>query len=174
MNFAHYYNILQQIEKPTFVFDKFERENFIIYLKELEDYLTEQGADGAIKRQNYNITVELLQQSCKSYYARNEENYYPVKFYENESSYLFYTTILYDNKYYEHIVKASTMVENSDKDGLKQLYKGFMQQNDIILVSFLDIIDISRRGKYFVFKTSTTEKDYFTLEIIAVIHKVIA
>ena len=137
MNFAHYYNILQQIEKPTFMFDKFDKESCTTYLKELDNYLTEKGADGAIKRKNFNIVVELLQQSCNSY-AKYTQHYHFVKFYENESSYLFYSIILYDNQGYEHIVKATTIVENCDKDELKQLYKDIIKQEIKPLFSFIN------------------------------------
>jgi hypothetical protein len=173
MNFAHYYNILQQIEKPIFVFDKFERENFIIYLKELEDYLTEQGADAGIKRKIFNVAVELLQQKSHNQFAY-ADYYHCVNFYENDNSYLFYTVLLYDNKYYQEVVRASTIIESRNQDGMKLLYKDFIRDNKIPF-SFLGLIDMTRMGSNrCYFNITTTEKDYFTLEIIAVIHKIIA
>jgi hypothetical protein len=40
MNFAHYYSILQQIEKPTFVFDRFENKEIIkLDVDNFGDYL---------------------------------------------------------------------------------------------------------------------------------------
>lgn len=51
MNFIYYHNILQQIEKPTFVFDRFDNQGFVkVFLKRLNVYLTEKGADGDIKK----------------------------------------------------------------------------------------------------------------------------
>jgi len=173
MNFAQYYNMLQQLEKPTFVFDRFDRESCVTYLKKLDNYLTEKGANGAIKRKNFNITVELLQQNCNNHSDYTDYNHF-VKFYENENSCLFYSIILYDNQDYEFIVKATTIVENRDKDELKQLYRDIIKQEIKPLFSFIGLVDLSRLRECCYFNLTTTEKDYFTLEIIAVIHKVIA
>jgi hypothetical protein len=98
MNFEHYYNILQQIEKPTFVFDN--QDDTKIYLTELENYLTEKDTNTGIKRKIFNVTVELLQQKSHNQFTYTDY-YHCVNFYENENSYLLYTVLLYDDKHYQ-------------------------------------------------------------------------
>jgi hypothetical protein len=168
MNFAHYYNILQQIEKPTFVFDRFNLSITFKYTENLDEYLIKNDEHYEIKRKIFNLVSAHFYLLYRSEYV--EDNL--IKFYDLPNFYLLHSNILLNNQKYNKAINTIAAVENSDIKILNDICKSIIKGNAPMI---LDIVDITRAlPKNCYFNITTTEKDYFTLEIIAVIHKIIA
>ncbi len=172
MNFAHYYNILQQIEKPTFVFNRFDNQEITKkYLEKLDEYLIKYNEHQEIKRKIFNLVVEYFIWLWRSEYLVN--NF--IKIHDLPNFYLLHSNVILKNREYNKAINTIAIIENCNIKNLIDVYKTVIKDittNNTMILEFIYIAKLSNNNCYF--NITTTEKDYFILEIIAVIHKVIA
>ncbi len=173
MNFAHYYNILQQMEKPTFVIDRFDMQITSDYLKDLSKYLAENEEPEGIKRILDNVVMNNFWWLLSSSYI--EGNF--VKFYDLPNLYIVHSYSLFENSNYKRLINLLISIENADRNMITEMYRLSIKnipKPDAFWheIEILSIVKFANNNCYF--NINTTEKDYFTLEIIAVIHKIIA
>ncbi len=175
MNFAYYYNILQQIEKPTFVFERFENEEVIeTSLANYQMYSIENEQNKATRKRLFSILVEKTYQ-CYKHNQVKDNNF--VKFYDTANFYITYCNVALAKEKLIKTTELTNKINECDYHELVNLYKNLYKKLRLKGISELEcgIYDISRKAlNNCYFNITTTEKDYFTLEIIAVIHKIIA
>jgi hypothetical protein len=171
MNFEYYFELLQQTEKPTFVFESLESQEVIkLCFQQLENYLIEKVPKSEIKRKILNIVVEMLS-SCDK--TKHIEKSSFVKFYDRKESYIIYGNIILNNEKAIRVIKIVDAINAYDYYEVAKTYQNLvLKGTDEFEFCIWNIARKSQKNCYF--NITNTEKGHFTLEIITVIHKVIA
>ncbi|TAE01794.1 MAG: hypothetical protein EAZ97_03020 [Bacteroidetes bacterium] len=171
MNFLHYYQILQT-EKPNFVFEQIsDLEAIKKEIANFEKYFVHLPATE--KRKCYNVAITKLQLCFKS---KHLDTLGFVKFYDLPNFYSIYGQILFKNEDHTQIF---TLVQeiNACKDHFEA---GKNCQNLLLTINpdknlyDFDLWNIAQKSKkQCYFNLINTKKDYFILEMITIIDKII-
>jgi hypothetical protein len=105
--------------------------------------------------------------------AQQIENNNFVKFYDTNNFHVTYCNIALANEELVRIVELTNKINSCDYYELAKIYQNLVLKGTDEFE--FGIWNIARKSlNYCYFNIITAEKDYFILEIIAVIHKVIA
>ncbi len=187
MNFDNYFELLQT-SKPVLNFAIIDHSKWTEITKQhfqiMENYLVTNEVDYQIRRQLFSLLGNAQHNFVHSIFC--SQNF--LELYDFCNFYLVFRKELIENSIgsylinekwetmssYEYKLRTLEAIKRvTEKAQLKELYKGVFKVNHSNLD--LDLIEMAFKNfNNCYFRLSLATDDYFTLEIIIVIHKVIA